>query len=168
MFAPMLGVVRADLHRQVDWAGKEVQRQIRFALLIGAIMGMAAFAAFGALTVGLIALHSWIAPQVGSLPALGMIGAGLFLLMLVLLLVAYSLRRPGLKARPTLQALRAATLFRTGSDIGTDQVIATGTDSMRLATDTLRDGSRSELLGAIALIALAGVIAGRQLRRPEE
>jgi len=36
-----------------------------------------------------------------------------------------------------------------------------------LATDTLREGTRSELLGALALIAIVGVIAGRSLRRRE-
>jgi len=39
---------------------------------------------------------------------------------------------------------------------------------LRLAADTLREGSRSELLGALALIAIAGVIAGRWLQRPEK
>jgi hypothetical protein len=60
---------------------------------------LAALAALGALAVGLIALHSWLALQVGSLAALGMIGAGLLLLMLILLLVAFTLRRPWLKTR---------------------------------------------------------------------
>jgi len=62
MFAPLLGVVRADIDRQMGWARAEVRRQIRYAVLIGAIAGMAALAALGALTVGLIALHSWLAP----------------------------------------------------------------------------------------------------------
>ena len=63
MFAPLLGVVRADIDRQMGWARAEVRRQIRYAVLIGAIAGMAALAALGALAVGLIALHSWLAPQ---------------------------------------------------------------------------------------------------------
>jgi hypothetical protein len=62
MFAPLLVVVRADVDRQMGWARAEVQGQIRYAVLIGAIAGMAALAALGALTVGLIALHSWLAP----------------------------------------------------------------------------------------------------------
>jgi hypothetical protein len=49
---------------------------------------MIVLAAVAVLTVGLIALHSWLAPQVGSLAALGMIGGGLLLLMLILLLMA--------------------------------------------------------------------------------
>ena len=97
-----------------------------------------------------------------------MIAAGLLLLMMLLLLVAFSIRRPELKTRPALQVVQPATLFRAGANLGADQAIATDKDSLRFATDALREGSRSELLGALALIALAGVIAGRKLRRPEE
>jgi MFS family permease len=168
MFAPLLGAVRADMDRQMGWAREELRRQVRYTALIGAIGGMVALAAIGALIVGLIALHSWLAPQVGSLTALGMIAAGLLLLMVLLLLVALSLRRPELKTRPALQVVQPATLFRAGANLGADQAIATDKDSLRFATDALREGSRSELLGALALIALAGVIAGRKLRRPEE
>ena len=165
MLAPLLDAVRSDIDRQMGWARAEVRRQIRYAVLIGAIAGMAALAALGVLIVGLIALHSWLAPQVGSLAALGMIGAGLLSLMVILLLVALSLRRPGVKTRPALQVVRAATLFRTGTNLNAKQAIATSEDSLRLATDTLREGTRSDLLGALALIAIVGVIAGRSLRR---
>ena len=84
MFAPLLGAVRADMDRQVGWAREELRRQVRYTALIGAIGGMGALAAIGVLIVGLIALHSWLAPQVGSLAALGMIGAGLLMLILLL------------------------------------------------------------------------------------
>jgi hypothetical protein len=167
MFAPLLDAVRADIDRQVGWARDEIRRQIRYAAFVGIAAGIGTLAALGALIDGLIALHSWLAPQVGSLAALGIIGAGLLLLMVILLLVAFSLRRPGVKMRPALQVVRAATLFRTGTNLSADQAVATGEDSSRLAIDTLREGTRSELLGALALIALAGVIAGRRLRRPE-
>jgi hypothetical protein len=168
MFAPLLGVVRADIDRQVGWAREEVRRQIRYAVLVCAIGAMIALAALGALIVGLIALHAWLAPQVGSLAALGVIGAGLLLLMLILVLAAFTLRRPGLKTRPALQVAQPATLFRTATGPGPDQAIAAGKDSLRLATDALREGTRSELLGALALIAVVGMIAGRRLRGPEE
>jgi hypothetical protein len=129
---------------------------------------MIALAALGAMIVGLIALHSWLAPQLGSLAALGVIGTGLLLLMLILVLAASTLRRPGLKTRPTLQLAQPATLFSAATRTGPDQAIATGKDSFRLATDALREGTRSELLGALALIAVVGMIAGRRLRGPEE
>jgi len=167
MFAPLLDAVRTDIDRQVGWARDEIRQQIRYAAFIGVIAGMGALAALGALIDGLIALDAWLAPQVGSLAALGIIGAGLLLLMLILLLVAFSLRRPGVKTRPALQVARAATLFRTGINPNAKRAIATGEDSLRLATDALREGTRSELLGALALIAIVGVIAGRSMRRRE-
>jgi hypothetical protein len=97
-----------------------------------------------------------------------MIGAGLLILMLILLLVAFFLRRPGLKARPSLQVVRPAALFHTSTNLRANQAFAAGKDSLRLAADTLREGTRSELLGALALIAIAGVVAGRRLRRLEK
>jgi hypothetical protein len=168
MFSLLLGAVRADVDRQMGWAREEVRRQIRYAVLVGVISAMAALAALGVLTVGLVALHAWLVPQVGSLVSLGMIGSGLLLLTLVLLLVAVLLRRPGLKTRPALAVARPAALLRTGAKLGAGPAIATGEDSLRLATDALRDGARPELLGALALIAVAGVIAGRRLRRPDQ
>jgi hypothetical protein len=166
MLAALLGAVRSDIGRQTIWAREEIRRQIRYAALVGALAAMIALTALGALIVGLIALHSWLAPRIGSLPALGMIGAGFVLLMLILLLVVFGLRRPGLKTRPALQ-VRPAVLFRSGANLNADQAITTE-DSLRLATDTLREGTRSELLGVLALIAIAGVIAGRRLRRREQ
>ncbi len=168
MFAPLLGVVRADLDRQLDWARKEARRQLRYAVLTSAIIGMAVLAALGALIVGLIALQSWLAPQIGSLAALGAIGGGLLVLTLVLLLVAFSLRRPGLKARPALKVAQPVALFRTGSKLTANPAITADKDSLRFATEALREGTRAELVGALALIALAGVVAGRRLRRPQK
>src|SRR6516162_9419972 len=115
MFAPLLDAVRADIDRQVGWARDEIRRQIRYAAFIGVVAGMGTLAALGALIDGLIALHSWLAPQVGSPAALGMIGAGLLLLMVILLLVAFSLRRPGVKTRPAFQTIQSVALFRTGA-----------------------------------------------------
>jgi len=167
MFAALRGAVRADIDRQVGWAREELRRQIRYAVLIGAVAGMVALTTLGALTVGLIALYTWLAPQVGSLAMLGVIGAGLLLLVLILLLVAFSLRRPRLNTRPALQVVQPATLFATGTEISGNKTFADSEDSLRLAADTLRQGTRSELLGALTLIAIAGVIAGRRLRFEE-
>jgi hypothetical protein len=166
MFAALLGAVRSDIGRQTIWAREEIRRQIRHAALVGALAAMIALTALGALIVGLIALHSWLAPQIGSMATLGMIGAGLVLLMLILILVVFGLRRPGLKTRPALQ-VRPAALLRSGANLQVDRAMPTE-DSLRLATTTLREGTRSELLGVLALVAIAGMIAGRRLSRREQ
>jgi hypothetical protein len=158
MLAALLNAVRADLDRQAGWAREETRRQIRYVAVISAIATMAALAALGALIVGLIALHSWLTLQVGSFASLGLIGGGLLSLMLILLLVGFLLQRPELKTRPVLQIGLPAALFRT--NLESNQAIAAGSD---LAAGTLREGTRSQLLGTPALIAIAGMIAGRRL-----
>jgi hypothetical protein len=162
MLAALLGAVRADLDRQVAWAREEARRQARYAAVIGAITVLAALAGLGALIVGLIALHSWLTPQVGALASLGMIGAGLLSLMLVLLLVAFLLRRPGLKARPALLVGQPVALFR--SNLESNQAIAGSEDSLLFTAGTSRESTRSQLLVTLALIAIAGMIAGRKFR----
>jgi hypothetical protein len=164
MLASLLGAIRADVDRQVGWAEGQVRRQVRHAGFIGVLYGLAALAAIGALVVGLIALHSWLAPKVGALASLGMIGGGLLLLAAVLILLALVLRRPRLGKRPALQIAQPAALFGALGQGGARQAIA-GEHSLRLATDALRQGTRSELLGALAIVAVAGLIAGRGLRR---
>jgi len=71
MFAALLGAVRADIDRQIGWAKHEVKRQTRYTALIGILAGVAALATLGAIVVGLIALHSWLAMQIGPFVAHG-------------------------------------------------------------------------------------------------
>jgi hypothetical protein len=165
MFAPLLGAVRADIDRQVGWAQGEVRRQIRHAALAGALAGVAALAGLGALVVGLISLHAWLATQVGALNSLGIIGGALLAVALILLAVVFLLRRPRPVARPTLQIAQPAALFGAFGPPRATQALAGGEATMRLATNALQEGSRSQLVGALALIAVAGMIAGRRLRR---
>ena len=165
MFASLLGAIRADVDRQVGWAGGEVRRQVRHAGVVGVLYGLAAFAVVGVLVIGLIALHAWLAPTFGALESLGIIGGGLFLLALVLFLLAIALRRPGLGTRPALQIAHPAALFGALGPGGARQAFVGGEHSLRLATDALRQGTRTELLGALAIVAVAGLFVGRGMRR---
>jgi hypothetical protein len=165
MFASLLGAIRADVDRQVGWAGGEVRRQVRHAGVVGVLYGLAALAVVGALVTGLIALHAWLAPKFGALESLGIIGGGLLLLALVLFLLAMALRRPRLATRPVLQIARPAALFGALGQSGPGRAFVGGEHSLRLATDALRQGTRTELLGALAIVAVAGLFAGRGMRR---
>ena len=107
MFAALRSAVRADIDRQIDWAKDQVKRQTRYTALMGILAGVAALAALGAVIVGLIALHSWLAMQTGPFVAHGLIGGGLVLLALILFALAFIRRRPRLAARPPLQIARA-------------------------------------------------------------
>jgi hypothetical protein len=166
MFAPLLGAIRADIDRQVDWAKDEVRRQTRYATLTGALAGMAALAALGAIVTGLIALYLWLSMQANPFIALTVIGGGLLLLAVLLFALAYIRRRPRLAVRPQLQIAQPATLLGTLRPASYDKIVAGGEPTLRLATETLRHGSRSALLATLVLVAVAGLIAGRRLQLP--
>src|SRR5262249_8320093 len=111
MFAALRSAVHADIDRQVGWAQDQLKRKTRYTALMGILAGVAALAALGAVIVGLIALHSWLAMQTGPFIAHGLIGGGLLLLALILFAPAFIRRRPQLAARPPLQISRRAALL---------------------------------------------------------
>ena len=166
MFAPLLGAIRADIDRQVGWARDEVRRQTRYATLTGVFAGVAALAALGAIVVGIIALYLWLSMQTDPFIALAVIGGGLLLLAVLLFALAFTRRRPRLAVRPQLQIARPAALLGTLRPASYDKIVAGGEPTLNLATETVRHGSRSALLGTLVLVAVAGLIAGRRLQLP--
>ena len=164
MFASLQGAIRADIDRQVDWARGEVLRQARFSALTGVLAGVAALAVLGTITVTLIALYFWLATQVDRFIALGIIGAGLLLLALILLAMAFIRHRPRRALRPRLQIARPAALLETVLPRRYGTMIASGEQPLNLVTDTVRHASRPTLLGTLLLMILVGLIAGRRLQ----
>ena len=163
MLAPIVGAVRADIDRQVGWVRDQVRRQTRYTALTGILAGAAVLAAVGATVVGLIALHSWLATQTGPFIAHAMIGGGLLLLALILLTLTFVWRRPQVAARPPLQAVRPAALLATLRSNGSSKIVPGTEQTLKLATDTLRDGPRSAMLATLALAVAVGLIVGRSL-----
>jgi len=163
MFVALRSAVRADIDRQIGWAKDQVKRQTRHTALTGILAGVAALAALGAVIVGLIALHSWLAMQTGPFVAYGLIGGGLLLLALILLSLALIRRRPRLAARPPVQIARPAALLGGLRQGSYDKVVTGGEQTLKLATETLRDGSGSALLGTLALAVAVGLLVGRRL-----
>jgi hypothetical protein len=162
MFASLFGAVQADIDRQVNWAKGEARRRVRYVLRVAIFAGAGILAIVGAAVVGLIALHSWLAVQWTPLIAHAMIGGGLLLLALILLLAAAAGRPPRLAARPPLQfAKPAAALGALAA--GTRGNVRAAQESAQLASETVRQGSRSSLIGTLAIAALVGLIAGRKL-----
>ena len=163
MFAPLLNGIRADIDQQIGWAKGEIRRQTRYTVLIGMLAVAATLAVVGAIIVGLIALYFWLAPQLGPFIALGAIGGSLLLLALVLLLLVYVWGRPRVASRPPLQIAHPAALFGSLRQGNYDKVIVGSDQTLKLATSTVRRGSRSALLGTLVLAAMLGLIAGRRL-----
>jgi hypothetical protein len=163
MFAALHSAVRADIDRQIGWAKDQVKRQTRYTALMAILAGVAALAGLGAVIVGLIVLHSWLAMQTGPFIAHGVIGGGLLLLALILFALALIRRRPRLAARPPLQIARPAALLGGLRQGSYDKVVAGGEQTLNLVTKTLRDGSGSALLGTFALAVAVGLLVGRRL-----
>lgn len=163
MFAPLFGAVRADVDRQVSWAKAEVRRQTRHTALIAILTGVAALAALGAIVVALIGVYFWLAARTSPFIALGVIGGGLLLVSLILFGLALGRRRPAIGSRPPLQCAQPTALVGALRQDNYGKAIEVGEQAFNTATDMLRHGSRSTLLGTLVLVAAMGLIVGRKL-----
>jgi len=163
MFRSLLGVVLADIDRQLHWAKYEVQRQTRYAALKGVLVGLAALAAVGAIVVGLMALYSWLEMQAGLFAALGIIGGGLLLLALILFAFTLVWERPRLASRPRLQVAQPTALFGAMGQGSRHRLSAGSEQAVKLAPLPPRRGSRPALLGMLVLATVVGLLAGRRL-----
>ena len=164
MFAPLVGAIHADIGRQVSWAKDEIRRQTRFATLTGVLVGVAVLAVLGAIIIGLIALYFWLAVKADPFIALAEIGSGLLLLAVLLFALVLIRRRPPFAARPQLQIAQPAALLGALKPFSSGGRITAGSEpTLKLATHSVRGGSRSALLGAVVFVAVVGLIAGRRL-----
>jgi hypothetical protein len=134
-------------------------------VLVGVLLSVAAVAGLGAVAIGLIALYMWLTPQYGPFIALAIVGSGLLVLALTLLLLAVIRRRPRSAARPPLQMAQPAAVFGTLGQSSYGRAVSGGEQALRFAIENLRGGSRSTLLGTLALVVILGLIAGRGSRR---
>ena len=164
MFAQLLGAMRADLDRQIEWARVEVGRQASHTALMLILAGAAAIVGLGAAVVGLVALYTWLAMEHGQFTALGMIGGGLLLLALILFALAFVRHRPRFASPPPLQIAQPAALLGTLVQGRNVKALTGGQQVLDLATGTLRYGSRSALFGTLALVALVGLIAAHRFK----
>ena len=64
---------------------------------------------------------------------------------------------------PPMQITRPAALLGGLRQGSYDKVVAGGEQTLNLATETLRDGSGSALLGTLALAVAVGLLVGRRL-----
>jgi hypothetical protein len=162
MLASVFGAVQADIDRQVNWAKGEARRRVRYTVRIAIFAGAGILAVIGAAIVGLIALHTWLEAQWTPLIAHGMIGGGLLLLALILFLAAAAGRPPRLAARPPLQVARPAAALGALAAVSRGNVIPRAQETVQAASETVKQGSRSSLLGTLALAAVAGFIISRK------
>lgn len=163
MLARLLGLVRADVDRQVGWAKTEVKRQTRHVALTACFAVAGALALVGAIVVGLIALHGWIALRYGSVTAFVAIGGGLALLGLSLLALALLRSRPMPEPPPRLESAQLATLLEAFNPDGHDEKCSGGDGDNPAVAERPPRLSRKVLLGTLAVAAIAGLLVGRKL-----
>jgi hypothetical protein len=164
MFALLLNAVRADLDRQLSWVKAEAKRQAGHVELTIILIGVASLAGLGAVITGLIALYVWLAAQTTQFVALGAIGGGLLLLALILLALTRIRRRPQFSSPPALQLAQPAALLGISTKSPNSQGLVGGEQAVSLVTAAMRNGSRSALLGTLAMVVLMGVIVGRRAK----
>ena len=157
MFALLLNAVRADLGRQLDWARAEAKRQAGHIELTIILIAVASLAGLGAVIIGVIALYVWLAAQTTQFVALGAIGGGLLLVALFLLALSRIRRRPQFSSPPALQLAQPAALLGISTKSFNSQGLVGGEQ-----TASMRNKSRSALLGTLAIVVLMGVVVGRR------
>jgi hypothetical protein len=162
MFARLLDAMHADLEQQLAWARTEAWRQGSHAVLTLILTAVASLAGLGAAVVGLIAFYTWLATQHDQFTALGATGGGLLLLALILLVLARIRQRPRIISPPPLRMAQPATLLGISTS-GLNSKILGSEEMVNLATATLRNGSRSALLGTLVIVTMMGVIIGRRV-----
>jgi hypothetical protein len=141
MLSQVLGLIGLDLKRKV----REVVVTIVFALL-GAILILLA------LGFGIAALYEVLKIHYGTLPALGIVGGVGAVLGILFLALAFW--RPSARRKPQ----KAVDLQDPAAAIveATEQAVNN-------AIGLVRDGSRGQILGAVAIAAVAGFLIGRRL-----
>lgn len=163
MFGRLVALVRSDIDRQTAWLKAELGRQSRYVGLTMVLAAAAALCALGAIVVGCVALHWWLAMRYGRNVAFAALGGGFALLALMLFVLAFARHRPKLQHPPALQSVRPATLVNTVRQAGYGDAIRAGEQVSKIANDHLRHGSRQSLFGSMAVAALVGLIVGRRL-----
>lgn len=162
MLARLSDAMRADFERQLGWARAQAKRQAGHAILTLVLTAVASLAALGAGVVGLIAFYIWLAREHNQFVALGAIGGGLLLIALILVALVRARQRPRFASPPPLQLAQPAALLGISAP-GFNSRLVGGEQVISLATATMRNGSRSAVLGTLAIVALTGLIVGRRL-----
>jgi type VI protein secretion system component VasK len=147
MVATLLRLVGIDL--------KRLARETTITIVL-AMLGT--FAAMLALTFSFVALYLWLELKLGAITALGILGGTSALLAGVLFAVAFlrASRQPRARAEG---ALRAAADPMQAS---TAAIAQAADEAVNGAADIVRNGSRQQIAGTVAVAALIGWVLGRR------
>jgi hypothetical protein len=145
----------ATLLRLVGIDVKRLARETAITIVL-AILG--AFAAMLALALCFAALYLWLEFKLGTFVALGILGGTSALLAGVLFAVAFlrASRKPRARAEDALRAAADPVQASTAA-------IARAADqAVNGAAEIVRNGSRQQIAGTVAVAALIGWVLGRR------
>jgi hypothetical protein len=119
---------------------------------------LGAFAAMLALTFSFAALYLWLELKLGTVAALGILGGTSALLACVLFAVAFlpASRKPRARAEDALRAAADPVQASTAA------IAQAANEAMNGAADIVRNGSRQQIAGTVAVAALIGWVLGRR------
>lgn len=141
------------------FVGIDLKRLARDAAITVALAMAGVFAAILALALGCVALYLWLALELGTFAALGVLGGSAALLAIVLFAVAFwrAPRKPRAQAGDALRAPAvpdsSAVLARTADE------------AMHGAAEIVRNGSGQQIAGTVAVAVLVGWLLARRSGR---
>lgn len=138
--------------------GIDVKRLARETAITIVLAMFGAFAAMLALTFGFAALYLWLELKLGTIAALGILGGTSALLAGVLFAVAFlpASRKPRVRAEGALRAAADPVQASTAA------IAQAADEAVNGAADIVRNGSRQQIAGTVAVAALIGWVLGRR------
>ena len=145
----------AMLLRLVGVDFKRLARDTAITIVLAMLGTLAALLAFA---FGLIALYLWLELKLGNFAALSILGGTSALFAIVLFAIAFR-RAPRTPRARTEDALRAAA---DPAQTSAAAIASAADEAVKGAADIVRNGSRQQIVGTIAVAALRGWLLGRR------
>jgi type VI protein secretion system component VasK len=138
--------------------GIDVKRLARETTITIVLAMLGAFAAMLALTFSFAALYLWLELKLGTVAALGILGGTSALLACVLFAVAFlpASRKPRARAEDALRAAADPVQASTAA------IAQAANEAMNGTADIVRNGSRQQIAGTVAVAVLIGWVLGRR------
>ena len=147
MISTLLRVVGIDI--------KRLTREAAITIVFAILGGFAAVLALAFLTLG---FYLWLELRLGNFAALSILGGTSALLAIVLLAIAFR-PTPGKPRAPAEDTLRAAA---NPVQASASSIARAVDEAVKGAADIVRNGSRQQIAGTIAIAALIGWLLGRR------
>ena len=138
--------------------GIDIKRLAREAAITIVLAILGGFAAILALALGSVGFYLWLELKLGIFAALSILGGTSALLAIVLLAIAFR-RTPGKPRARAEDTLRAAA---DPVQASASSIARAADEAVKGAADMVRNGSRQQIAGTIAVAALIGWLVGRR------